>query len=148
MPLSGHRLSLCVEKLRGLFSSLQVQIQDSHCLYSFKERDVQQFPQPWCFPQQQPPTSCSAAIDTKSLPPRGEWCWWTVLSPAINTRFQRHQLSMLFLPVHLKGPAITGLSKIPPTAKCQIALVPFLLRGLKDSSFPPARITQSTSNHT
>lgn len=59
----------------------------------------------------------------------------SVLLPAMNIRFQRHQLSMLFIPVFLKGPTLTGLSKIPPTAKWQIALVHFLLRGLKRQSF-------------
>lgn len=147
MPLLGHRYSLCVEKLRGLFCPVQFRLRTATDFTTPQGHDVQQFPQPWCFPHQQPQTGCSAAgaaTDTKPLPPRGGWWWQSVLFPATNTRFQRHQLSMLFIPVYLKGPALTGLSKIPPTAKCQIALVLFLLRELKDSSFPAARITWSS----
>lgn len=133
MLLLGHRLSLGMEQLRDLLFpspvSESVHVRRHAASTAPQEHHVPSLPQPHCFPHKQ----LSLLADQQPPNPSCQWSWcppgggwqWQVLFPTTTPRFKRHWLSMLLINNKAKDPALTGLSKIHPTAKCQIILVPF-----------------------
>lgn len=83
MPLLGHRLSLSVEQLRELSFPSPVSesayVRVATACTALQEHDVQELPQPHCFPHKRSssPADCSAAAADQQPPnPSHQLRWW------------------------------------------------------------------------